>query len=107
MASTDGFGGGTAVLGPKYTTEVWRVSTIAVRAENLGGTNVQLVARVYTGGAVPGRLIASTYDGASDSTDTSVRLSSGEQLTCVWATEPAALAGFPRLTLSVYGEMDY
>lgn len=107
VVSTGGFGGGTASIGPTRYSEVWRVTNIAVRAENVGGTNVELVCRVYSGGAVPGRMVDSTYDGISDASDLKVTLHSGQQLTAVWATEPAVLAGFPRLTLSVYGEMDY
>lgn len=103
VTSTDGFGSGTARVGPKYTSEIWEVTSAAVRAVNVGGVSPTIVARLYAGPPIPENLIALTYDGTNDSTDLKVTLQCGDTLTCQWATDPGGLAGFPTYTLSVYG----
>lgn len=91
-------GNGEVQLGPAYYQERWEVTNASVRIVDA----VRIPsARLYLDSAVPGNMLAATYDGSSDSAVGPVTLHSNQRLICVWlGGDPGATA-----TLSVYGTM--
>lgn len=102
LRTTNGFGTGQVQLGPSGQFETWLVTTIAISATDLtSSTPWSVSAAAYTGAPIAGNLIASTYDGTGDSTDTKVTLLPGQYITAVWFN-PTGLQT-ATLTLSLYG----
>lgn len=102
VVTTNGFGTGTVRVGPKFYTERWRINNIAVQTDGFIA-NWGIEARVYVGPAISQNILGGTYDGLNDSTDVDVEIGSGEVITAVWSN-PTGLAGFPTITMSLYGE---
>jgi hypothetical protein len=100
--TSNGFGTGRIAVGPKFYTERWHVNNIAVQTAGFV-LNWTIEARVYAGPAVPENLIGGTYDGITDSISVDIEIGAGEIITAEWSN-PSGLAGFPTLTLSLYGE---
>lgn len=102
LRTTNGFGTGQVQLGPSGQFETWHVTTIAISATDLSSATPWSVScATYSGVPIAGNLIANTYDGTGDSTDTDVTLVAGQYITAVWFN-PTGLQT-ATLTMSLYG----
>lgn len=104
LRTTNGFGTGQVQLGPSGQFETWHVTTVAISATDLtSATPWSVSCAVYSGAPIAGNLIANTYDGTGDSTDTDVTLVAGQYVTALWFN-PTGLQT-ATLTLSLYGSI--
>lgn len=95
--TADSAGRAVCRVQPMRYGEEWRITRMTVQS-----TSATLVptAKVYRGSEAASNLVDGTFTGTQDTSDTSIRLMSGEALVCVFEAGDVG----SRCTFNVFGE---
>lgn len=96
--TADANGRAQCTVQPMRYGEEWRITRMTVQSTS---TTLTPTANVYRGSEAASNLIDGTWTGTRDSSDTSIRLMSGEALVCVFEGGDVG----SQCTFNVFGEV--
>jgi len=96
--TADSTGRAVCRVQPMRYGEEWRITRMTVQSTS---STLVPIAKVYRGSEAASNLIDGTWTGTQDTSDTSIRLMSGESLVCVFSGGDVG----SQCTFNVFGEV--